>query len=234
VKKNVQLAMQVNLLGLQNVLETARKYELKVFAPSTIAAFGPTTPRNNTPDITIMRPTTIYGITKVYLELLGEYYFNKFGVDFRSLRYPGVISSEAPPGGGTTDYAVEIFHEAIKNKSYTSFLKNDTVLPMMFMPDCLKSTLQLLEAPSEKLTQRTYNVTAVSFSPEELANEIKKHIPDFKITYKPDFRQKIADSWPKSLDDSIARADWAWNHEYDLKKMTSEMLKNIKRQYTTK
>jgi threonine 3-dehydrogenase len=170
----------------------------------------------------------MYGITKVTIELLGEYYTRKFNLDFRSLRYPGIISSEALPGGGTTDYAVAIFYDAIKNKRFTSFLSKDTRLPMMYMPDCIKSTIDLIEADAKKLIHRTFNVAAVSFTPEELANEIKKIIPDFQIDYKPDFHQAIADSWPKSIDDSVARKEWGWKPEYDLPTMTKDMIKKLK------
>ena len=206
-EKNPQLAWDVNMGGLYNVLEIARELELaRVFWPSSIAVFGPQTPRDNTPQNTVMIPTTIYGVSKVAGELLCNYYFTRFAVDVRSLRYPGIISSETPPGGGTTDYAVEIFYEAIKNKRYTCFLKEDTMLPMMYMPDCIKATIDLMEAESSRIKCRTsYNLTAMSFSAGELAAEIKKLSPEFICEYKPDFRQKIADSWPKSIDDSFAR-----------------------------
>jgi len=230
-EKNPQLAMKVNNLGTENVLEVARVNELKVYVPSTIAAFGPSTPRVNTPNMCVMRPTTVYGITKVYNELLGEYYCRRYGVDFRSLRYPGIISNKAMPGGGTTDYAVEIYHEAIKNKSYNCFLKDDTMLPMMYMPDCLKATCMMLEADSSKLKSRVYNVTAISFTPKQVYDSIKKYIPDMKIEYKPDFRQAIADSWPKSIDDTEARNDWDWKPEYDLDFMTKDMLDALRKKY---
>jgi threonine 3-dehydrogenase len=223
-EKNPHLAMQINVQGLVNALETCKAHNCRIFAPSSIAAFGPSTPRDNTPNVTIMQPSTIYGVTKVHLELLGQYYMKRYQVDFRSLRYPGIISAEALPGGGTTDYAVDIFYEALKHGKYTCFLKKDSALPMMFMPDCLKSTVQLLEAPNEWLTQRVYNVTAISFTPEQLAAAIKKYMPHFEISYQPDERQKIADSWPRSLDDSLARKDWKWQHDYDLDKMTKFML----------
>ncbi|RDE14500.1 MAG: NAD-dependent epimerase [Candidatus Thorarchaeota archaeon] len=228
-EQNPQLAWETNVQSAYNVLEAVRILGLnQVMIPSSIAAFGPSTPRENTPNDVIMRPTTMYGITKVAIELLGEYYTRKFNVDFRSLRYPGIISSEALPGGGTTDYAVAIFYEAIKNKRYTSFLSKDTRLPMMYMPDCIKSTIDLIEADAKKLVHRTFNVTAVSFTPEELANEIKKIIPDFQIDYKPDFHQAIADSWPKSIDDSVARKEWGWKPDYDLPSMTKDMIKKLK------
>jgi nucleoside-diphosphate-sugar epimerase len=228
-EQNPQLAWETNVQSAYNVLEAARIHGLsQVLIPSSIAAFGPSTPRENTPNDVIMRPTTMYGVTKVVIELLGEYYARKFNVDFRSLRYPGIISSEALPGGGTTDYAVAIFYEAIRNKRYTSFLSKDTRLPMMYMPDCTKSTIDLIEADAKKLVHRTFNVTAVSFTPEELANEIKKIIPDFQIDYKPDFHQAIADSWPKSIDDSVARKEWGWKPDYDLPAMTKDMIKKLK------
>lgn len=225
---NPQLAMKLNTRGIENVLELARHNKLRVFAPSTIAVFGPTTPKDDTQDLTIMRPTTIYGVTKVYLELLGEYYVQKYGVDFRSIRYPGIISNAAMPGGGTTDYAVEIYHEAIKNKSYKCFLRPDSRMPMMYMPDALQGTISLLEAPAQTLTQRTYNITGFSFTPEELAVAIQKRIPDFKMAYSPDFRQAIADSWPRSLDDSPARKDWGWNPRFDIDSMTEDMLVTLR------
>ncbi|MFW9909708.1 MAG: NAD-dependent epimerase/dehydratase family protein, partial [Candidatus Thorarchaeota archaeon] len=199
----------------------------QVMIPSSIAAFGPSTPRENTPNDVIMRPTTAYGVSKVFIELWGEYYVKRYGLDFRSLRYPGIISSETMPGGGTTDYAVEIFYEALKNKRYTSFLDMGTYLPMMYMPDCIKCTIDLIEAPIEKLIHRSYNITAMSFAPEEIAAEIKKHIPEFEIAYEPDFRQHIAESWPASLDDSAAREEWGWSPDYDLPSMVEDMLSKL-------
>jgi len=228
-EKNPQLAYETNVQGFYTVLEASRQHELhQLFAPSSIAAFGPSTPRENTPNDVIMRPTTIYGVSKVFIELMGEYYHQRYGLDFRSLRYPGTISAETMPGGGTTDYAVEIFHEALKHKKYTCFLGPDTALPMMYMPDCLKSTIDLIEADTSKLTHRSFNVTAMSFTPAQLASEIKKHIPEFQMEYKPDSRQKIADSWPKSLDDSVARSEWGWKEEYNLEAMTKDMLNKLK------
>jgi nucleoside-diphosphate-sugar epimerase len=234
-EKNPQLAWDVNMGGLYNVLETARELELaRVFWPSSIAVFGPETPRENTPQNTIMIPTTVYGVSKVAGELLCNYYFTRFGVDVRSLRYPGIISSETPPGGGTTDYAVEIFYEAIKNKRYTCFLREDTVLPMMYMPDCIKATIDLMEAEQARIKCRTsYNLTAISFSARELVAEIRKHSPEFTCEYKPDFRQKIADSWPKSIDDSVARKEWGWKHDYDLAAMTKDMFEKLRRRLSS-
>jgi nucleoside-diphosphate-sugar epimerase len=232
-EENPQLAWNVNINGLYNVLEVAREHNLiRVFWPSSIAVFGPEVPRVNTPQDTILIPRTIYGVTKVTGELLCNYYFTRFGLDVRSVRYPGIISSETPPGGGTTDYAVEIFYEAIKNKRYTCFVREDTVLPMMYMPDCINAALKLMEADSSQIKHRTsYNVNAMSFSAGELAAEIRKYIPNFKCEYKPDFRQKIADSWPKSIDDSVARKEWGWNPKYDLASMTRDMIEKLKKRF---
>ncbi len=232
-EQNPQLTWQVNMTGLYNVLETAREEKLaKVFWPSSIAVFGSGVPRVNTPQNTVLIPSTIYGVTKVAGELLCNYYFGRFGVDVRSLRYPGIISSETPPGGGTTDYAVAIFYEAIKNRRYTCFLREDTVLPMMYMPDCIKATVDLMEADSSAIKCRTsYNLTAISFSAAELAAEIKKHFPEFKCDYKPDLRQKIADSWPMSIDDSVAREEWGWKPSYDLPTMTKDMIVKLTERY---
>jgi len=226
-EKNINWAIELNIRGIEIVMEVCRKYDLRLYAPSSIAAFGPLSPKVNTPDITNMRPTTIYGISKVYLELLGEYYHRKYGVDFRSLRYPGILSSEALPGGGTTDYAIDIFYKALTKKQYTCFLDKHSRLPMMYMPDCLNATINFLETDQENLKLRTYNVAACSFTPEEIANEIKKYIPDFVINYAPDFRNDIAKSWPESLDDSNARKDWSWKHTYGLSEMTKDMLEKI-------
>ncbi len=230
-EKNPKLAMDVNIRGFENAIQTAKNHGLRILSPSSIAAFGPSTPKINTPDLTIMRPTTIYGVSKVYIELLGEYYHKKWDVDFRSIRYPGIISSKAPPGGGTTDYAISIFHDAILGKTYQSFLDKNATLPMMYMPDCLRGTSELLATDNENLKQRTFNLAAISFSPSELADAIRKYIPDFEIEYKPDFRQKIADSWPKSIDDHNAREQWGWKHEYDLDAMTRDMIINISKKY---
>jgi nucleoside-diphosphate-sugar epimerase len=212
--------------GTYNILESAIEHEMvRIFIPSSIAAFGPETPIDNTPQETVLRPKTMYGVTKVAGELLCDYYVKRFNVDIRGCRYPGIISNETLPGGGTTDYAVEIYYEAIKNKKYTCFLREDTRLPMMYMPDCLKATFDLMEADFSKLIHHSdFNVTAMSFSAGELAAEIKKHIPEFTVEYEPDFRQEIADSWPNSIDDSAAREEWGWEPEYDIAKMTEDML----------
>ncbi len=229
-EKNPQLAWSVNINGLYNVLEIARENKCTVFTPSSIAAFGPSTPKDNTPQETIQRPNTIYGLTKVAGELLCDYYYSKYGVDTRGVRFPGIISYATLPGGGTTDYAVEIFYEALKNKKYTCFLDKDTYLDMMYMSDGLKAAVNLMEADPSRLKHRNaYNVTAESFSPEQLAREIKKYVPDFKINYDVDpIRQAIADSWPNRLDDSAARKDWGWSPDYDLKAMTKDMIEKLK------
>jgi len=231
-EKNPHLAWNLNMQGLLNVLDIAREEKLKkIYWPSSIAVFGPTSPKINSPQQTVIEPITVYGISKLAGEFWCNYYFRRFGVDVRSLRYPGLISYKSEPGGGTTDYAVEIFHEALEEKKYCSFLKDDTFLPMMYMPDAIRATIELMEAPAAEITVRTsYNLSALSFSPKELAAEIKKHIPDFTIDYKPDYRQAIADSWPQSIDDSVARSDWGWKHEYDLQRMTSEMIENLRNQ----
>ena len=230
-EKNPDLAFEINLLGLKNTLDVAKDNGVKrIFWPSSIAAFGPTTPRKDTPQRTVLEPTTMYGVTKVAGELLCQYYFNKYGLDIRSVRYPGLVSWKAEPGGGTTDYAVAIYYEAIRQKKYTCFVGPKTVLPMMYMPDAIKGTIDLMEAPSEKLTVRTsYNLAAISFSAEELAAEVARHIPGFVCDYAPDHRQKIADSWPMSIDDSQARKDWGWKHTYDLKKMSEDMIANLQK-----
>jgi nucleoside-diphosphate-sugar epimerase len=229
-EKNPGLAWKVNMDGFYNVLEVARELKInQVICPSSIAAFGPDTPAVKTPNDTILRPSTMYGVTKVAGELLGNYYVRKFDMDIRGMRFPGIISYKTPPGGGTTDYAVEIYYEALKAKSYTCFVKENTTLPMMYMPDAIKALIKITEADKKKLKHFCdFNVTAMSFSAGELAAEIKKHIPDFKISYKPDFRQQIADSWPQSLDDTAARKEWGWKPTYDLKKMTSEMLEKLR------
>ncbi|MHA2006833.1 MAG: NAD-dependent epimerase/dehydratase family protein [Promethearchaeota archaeon] len=222
-------AWDVNLNGLLNVLEISKTQSIeRIIWPSSIAAFGPTTPQVNTPNETILDPNTMYGITKVTGELLANYYFKKYNLDTRSVRLPGIISSKTYPGGGTTDYAVEIFYGAIKNRKYSSFVNKTTILPMMYISDCVKCLIDLLEVDNSKLKRRVYNVTSMSFSVEELANEIKKHIPDFQIEYKPDFRQEIADTWPKTIDDSLAREEWGWNPEYDLATMTKKMIEKLR------
>ncbi len=228
-----QLAWTVNLNGVYKVLEIARERKVeRVFYPSSIAVFGPETPRDNTPQDTVLRPTTMYGVTKVAGELLGNYYFRRFGLDVRGVRYPGIISSETLPGGGTTDYAVEIFYEAIKHHHYTCFLREDTVLPMMYMPDCIKATMDLMEADLARLKHHTdYNLAAMSFSPADLVAEIQKHIPDFVCEYRPDYRQEIADSWPRTIDDRAAREEWGWEPQYDLAAMVEDMLDKLGRRY---
>ncbi len=228
-EKNPQLAWDVNINGLYNILEVAREMKLtRILVPSSIAAFGPETPKENTPQETILKPTTMYGLTKVAGELLCDYYFRKFGLDVRGLRYPGIISSETLPGGGTTDYAVEIFYEAIKHKKYNCFVREDTVLPMMYMPDCIEATIMLMGADVKRLKHHSdFNLGALSFSAGELATEIKKHIPEFRVTYEPDFRQAIADSWPRTIDDSAARKEWGWKPTYDLAKMTRDMIERL-------
>ncbi|MCX6772037.1 MAG: NAD-dependent epimerase/dehydratase family protein [Candidatus Micrarchaeota archaeon] len=229
-EKDPDLAFQINLIGLKNTLDVCRECGVKkIFWPSSIAAFGPTTPRDNTPQWTVLEPTTMYGVTKVSGELLLQYYYKKYGLDTRSVRYPGLISYKAEPGGGTTDYSVAIFYEAIKHKKYTCFVGAHTVLPMMYMPDAIRGTIELMDAPREKLKVATsYNLAAISFSAKELADEVARIIPGFVCDYKPDHRQAIADSWPKSIDDSQARQDWGWKHEYDLKRMSEDMVKNLR------
>jgi nucleoside-diphosphate-sugar epimerase len=230
-EKNPNLAWHLNMDGLINVLDASVEYKVsKVYWPSSIAAFGPTTPKIKTPQDTVMDPTTIYGITKQAGERWCEWFFRNKGLDVRSLRYPGLIGYKTKPGGGTTDYAVDIFFKALLDKKYECFLKPDTYLPMMYMDDAVKATLDVMEAPAEKIRIRSsYNVTAMSFCPAEIAAEIKKHIPEFEITYKPDFRQAIADSWPKSINDSVARIDWGWEPQFDLSEMTSHILKSLKK-----
>ena len=228
-EKNPDLAWKVNMQSLKNVLDIAKEKKLKVFWPSSIAAFGPTTPKENTPQKTILEPNTMYGVTKVAGELLCNYYYHKFGVDVRSVRFPGLISWKTPPGGGTTDYAVAIFYDAIQKGHYQCFVSKQTTLPMMYMSDALRAIIQIMEAPAEKIKIRTsYNLAAISFTAEQLAQELKKYI-DFTIDYVPDYRQKIADSWPKSIDDSAARADWGWKHKFGLEEMTKDMFENLLR-----
>lgn len=229
-EKNPAFAWDLNMNSLFHVLNLAKDGKIqKIFWPSSIAVFGPTTPKENTPQFTIMEPSTVYGISKQSGERWCEYYHNIYGVDVRSIRYPGLISWTTPPGGGTTDYAVDIYYKALENSSYECFLSENTGLPMMYMDDAIRATIQIMQAPKESIKIRSsYNLSAISFTPKEIAEEIKKHIPDFSITYNPDFRQKIADSWPSSIDDSRAREDWGWQHEFDLDKMTRVMLKNLK------
>ena len=226
-----QVAWEVNMDGLYWVLEVARENRCSVFFPSSIGAFGPTTPQDHTPQDTVQRPTTMYGVTKVAGELLCDYYYQRFGVDSRGVRFPGLISYGAPPGGGTTDYAVEIFYEAIRHRHYTCFLEPDTRLDMMYMPDAIKAVIGVMEAAPESLEHRNaFNVTAMNFTPEELAAEIRKHIPEFEIDYHVDpVRQAIADSWPDSLDDSAARKEWGWSPDYDLSAMVQDMLENLRK-----
>jgi len=228
-EKHAKKAWDLNMKSLLSILEMGKDRLLdQIFWPSTIAVFGPTTPKINTPQLTVMEPSTVYGISKQAGERWCEYYFNKFNVDVRSLRYPGLISYKTEAGGDTTDYAVEIFYEALKEKKYQCFLKENTKLPMMFMADALRATIDLMEADSDQIKVRSsYNLSALSFTPKELAKEIKKHIPDFSIHYVPDFRQHIADSWPESIDDKEARKDWGWKHEYTLSLMTTVMLKEV-------
>jgi nucleoside-diphosphate-sugar epimerase len=223
-------AWKLNMESLFNVLELAREGHIqKIYWPSSIAVFGPTTPRDNTPQYTVIEPSTIYGISKQAGERWCEWYFKKHGVDTRSLRYPGLIGWKSAPGGGTTDYAVHIFHEALKNNRYTSFLSENTTLPMMYMPDAIRATLEIMEAPANQINIRGgYNVAGMSFSPAEIAAEIRKHQPGFEMSYSPDFRQQIANSWPKSIDDTEARNDWKWSPEFDLPKMVTDMFINLK------
>jgi len=227
-EQKVKSAWNLNMESLLGLLEMAREQKFKLFWPSSIAVFGPTTPRINTPQLTITEPTTVYGISKLAGERWCEYYAMRYGVDVRSLRYPGLIGYKSEPGGGTTDYAVHIFHEAIRAHKYECFLSGNTVLPMMYMPDALRATIGLMESPAEKVKIRSgYNISAMSFSPAQLALEIKKHIPEFTISYKPDERQKYAESWPQSINDEPARADWGWKEEYDLAAMVKDMILHL-------
>ena len=230
-EKNPAFAWDLNMNSLFHVLNLAKAKKIqKIFWPSSIAVFGPTTPRINTPQYTIMEPTTVYGISKQTGERWCEYYHHIYGVDVRSIRYPGLISWSTEPGGGTTDYAVDIYHKALKDGKYECFLSEDTALPMMYMDDAIRATIEIMQAPSENIKIRSsYNLAGVSFTPKEIAAEIKNHIPDFTISYKPDFRQKIADSWPASIDDTAAQKDWQWKHNFDLASMTVEMLENLRK-----
>jgi len=231
-EKNPNLAWSLNMTSLLNVLEIAKDENVhKVYWPSSIAVFGPTSPKINCPQQTIIEPITVYGISKFAGEFWCNYFNQRFDIDVRSLRYPGLISYKSEPGGGTTDYAVEIFHAAVEENHFDCFLKEDTYLPMMYMPDAIRATIELMEAPVEKISVRTsYNIAGVSFSPKEIADEIKNHLPDFTISYHPDYRQAIAQSWPQSIDDSVARKDWGWKPKYDLPALTAEMLKNVKKE----
>ncbi len=228
-EKNPPLAWHINMQSLLNVLEVAKEENLaKIYWPSSIAVFGPNSPKDDTPQHTIVEPSTVYGISKFAGERWCEYYFNRYHLDVRSLRYPGLISYKSQPGGGTTDYAIEIFHDAINRGSYDCFLKEDTYLPMMYMPDAIRATIELMESDASKISVRSsYNICAMSFSPKEIAAEIQKHLNGFTISYAPDSRQKIADSWPRNIDDSQAQQDWGWKPEYDLERMTTEMLGHL-------
>ncbi|XP_062270673.1 L-threonine 3-dehydrogenase, mitochondrial-like [Scomber scombrus] len=227
-ESNVSLAKEVNITGLHNILDIATEHGLRVFVPSTIGAFGPSSPRDPTPDLCVQRPRTIYGVSKVHAELMGEYYHHRYGLDFRCLRYPGIISADSQPGGGTTDYAVQIFHAAVKTGHFECNLRSDTRLPMMYIDDCLRATLEILEAPADTLASRTYNIHAMSFTPHDLTQEIQKVLPDLKVTYNVDpVRQAIAEGWPMALEDSAARRDWGWKHEYDLQELVQTMLTQI-------
>ncbi|HEY0029484.1 MAG TPA: NAD-dependent epimerase/dehydratase family protein [Bacteroidia bacterium] len=230
-EKMPKFGWDLNMQGLFNVLDLAKeKIIQKVYWPSSIAVFGPNTPKENTPQYTVMEPSTVYGISKQAGERWCEYYFNKYAVDVRSLRYPGLIGWKSAPGGGTTDYAVHIFHEALKSGSYECFLSENTTLPMMYMPDAIKATINIMEAEFQRVKIRSsYNLSGFSFSPKDIAQEIRKHVPNFSISYKPDSRQQIADSWPKSIDSSEAGKDWGWKPEYDLAGMTNDMIKNLKK-----
>jgi len=229
-EKNIQLAWDLNMKGLFNILDLAKEKHIeKIFWPSSIAVFGPTSPKLNTPQTTLLEPSTVYGISKMSGERWCEYYFLKYGVDVRSLRYPGIISYKSPPGGGTTDYAIEIFHAAINHGFYDSFIAKEVTLPMLYMQDAIRATMEIMQVERKKLTiNSSYNLAAISFSPEEIANEIKLLFPEFQITYSPDFRNNIALSWPSVIDDSFARNDWGWEHNFDLKKTTLEMVNGIK------
>jgi len=227
-EKNPMYAWKLNMEGLLNILELAKEFKFRLFWPSSIAAFGPTTPADQTPQTTVMEPSSVYGISKLAGERWCEYYFMKYGVDVRSLRYPGLIGHRSAPGGGTTDYAVDIFYSALKENKYTSFLSENTELPMMMMEDAIRATIQLMESDAEKIKIRSaYNLAGISFTPKQLAEEIQKHLPGFEISYAPDFRQGLADSWPNSIDDSAAKNDWGWEIEYPMPRLVSTMLEEI-------
>jgi nucleoside-diphosphate-sugar epimerase len=234
-EKNPMFGWKLNMEGLFNVLELAKEGVIKkIFWASSIAVFGPTTPQENTPQTTIMEPTTVYGISKLAGERWCEYYHDKYGVDVRSIRYPGLISYKAEPGGGTTDYAVDIYYKAVEEKKYTCFLSENTYLPMMYMEDAIKATIQLMQADKENIKIRSsYNLAGISFSPKEILAEIQKHFPSFEMDYKVDFRQDIADTWPKSIDDSQSEKDWGWKNKFDLKSMTVEMIEGLKSKLVT-
>jgi len=228
-EKNPKLCFDVNMNGLQNVLEVAKEFDQKIFCPSSIAVFGPDVPKENTPQDVALNPTTVYGLTKVAGELLCDYYFNKYDVDVRGIRYPGLISWKNKPSGGTTDYAVEIYFGAAENEQYECFVSEDTRLPMMYMPDAIRGTLELMGAPLDSLKNHSnYNLSGMNFSAAELADAIQKIVPDFKCTFKPDYRQKIADSWPISIDDESARKEWGWKPSFDITSMTKDMMKNLR------
>ncbi len=228
-EQNPKWAWDINMTGLFNVLETAKTHNCRVFFPSSIAVFGAQAPANDTPQHAVLQPSTVYGISKVAGELWCKYYFDKYGVDVRSVRYPGIIGYQSLPGGGTTDYAVDIFHKALQGHVFECFLSADTCLPMMYMPDAIRATLELMAAPTAHVTIRTsYNITGTSFTPADIYAAIQTYMPDFQIIYKPDFRQAIAESWPQSVDDTEARRDWGWQPEYDLKRMTQDMLDNLR------
>lgn len=230
-EKNPNLAWHLNMQGLLNVLDIAREEHLdKVYWPSSIAVFGPTSPKQLCPQQTVIEPTTVYGISKYAGEFWCNYYHQRYGVDVRSIRYPGLISYKSAPGGGTTDYAIEIYLEALAEKKYKCFLKEDSYLPMMYMPDAIRATMELMHAPAKQISVRTsYNISGMSFSPKEIAASIQKHIPEFQLSCEPDYRQAIADSWPQSIDDTVANKDWGWKPEFDLDKMTVDMLDNLKK-----
>ena len=232
-EKNIELGWALNMRSLSHVLDLARYGKIKkIYWPSSIAVFGPSTPKINTGQYTVMEPNTVYGISKQAGERWCEYYYNKFGVDVRSLRYPGLISWKEKPGGGTTDYAIHIYHEALKRQKYECFLSATTTLPMMYMSDGIRATLELMEAPAEKIKIRSsYNIAGISFNPDQIANTIKKHIPEFEMSYKLDYRQSIADSWPQSIDDHFARAHWGWKQQFDLNEITKDMIANLRKQY---
>lgn len=229
-EKNPAFAWDLNMNSLFHVLNLAKAGKIKkIFWPSSIAVFGPTTPKQNTPQYTVMEPSTVYGISKQSGERWCEYYHNIYGVDVRSIRYPGLISWSTPPGGGTTDYAVDIYHKALIHNEYTCFLSEETRLPMMYMDDAIRATIEIMQAPAENIRIRSaYNLSAMDFTPREITEAIKQHLPDFQIHYEPDFRQKIADSWPQSIDDSHARQDWGWKHDFDLGAMTADMLEHLR------